>query len=237
MFPFFQRKGKSIPLETISPIYPGHPDQCFGPTSYAQSGEDLIIANIFLLLRQERPTYLDIGANHPWHCSNTALLYKRGSRGVVIEASPEMAAVFHRERPQDSVLNVGAGAKPGLLPFYRFHEHSGRNTFSKQVADDFVREYPMHAVQDIIHVEVMTLDQIVEKFCDGKFPDYLSIDIEGLDQAVLEPADFSKTRPKVISSEMTEASPFLKSVGFTPYTRTWCNGIYLREDIAQQIAF
>ena len=70
--------------------FAGHPDQAFGPLTYAQFGEDLILANAFALRGIEKPSFLDIGAHHPVHCSNTALLYARGARGVCVEANPNL---------------------------------------------------------------------------------------------------------------------------------------------------
>ena len=60
------------------------PDQRFGPQTYAQGGEDLVLLNIFARLGIARPTWLDIGAHHPWRISNTALLYARGWRSRCI---------------------------------------------------------------------------------------------------------------------------------------------------------
>lgn len=59
-------------------VFAGSPDQGFGHITYSQFGEDLVVANIFALLGVKRPTYLDVGANHPLKGSNTALLYARG---------------------------------------------------------------------------------------------------------------------------------------------------------------
>ena len=42
--------------------------------SYAEMGEDLILASIFEQLRIEHPTYLDVGAWDPIELSNTYLL-------------------------------------------------------------------------------------------------------------------------------------------------------------------
>lgn len=204
-------------------------EQAFGSTTYAQCGDDLYFANIFGLLKVDKPSYLDIGAHHPLDGSNTALLYQRGSRGVVVEANPDLIDNFRRERPNDTVLNVGVGPQPGTLPFYRIDTLSGRNTFSKTTAEEFVRKHPQFKINDVIQVEVATLNDIVQKYCDGKFPDLLSIDAEGMDFEILESADFSRSRPKVICAEIVTGadvvstasiSQLLKSRGFVPYART-----------------
>ena len=50
--------------------------------SYAEQGEDLILAKMVERLRIERPTFIDIGAYHPVDANNTYLLYERGIRGA-----------------------------------------------------------------------------------------------------------------------------------------------------------
>jgi len=67
--------------------------------SCSQAGEDLLIRFLFGTLGIERPTYLDIGAYHPWRFSNTALLYVRGSCGINVEAEPDALAAFDKHRP------------------------------------------------------------------------------------------------------------------------------------------
>jgi hypothetical protein len=49
---------------------------CFSKVSYSQSGEDLIVRVYFDILGITNPTYIDIGAHHPYFISNTALFYE-----------------------------------------------------------------------------------------------------------------------------------------------------------------
>src|ERR1700744_4804297 len=53
--------------------------------SYAQNGEDIVVARMLDLLGIPKPRYLDIGAHHPSINNNTYLLYKAGGRGVLVE--------------------------------------------------------------------------------------------------------------------------------------------------------
>jgi len=66
--------------------------------SYSQCGEDLIVNYVFGALNIKKPSYIDVGAYHPQHLSNTALLYERGSRGVNIEPDPKLFRYFLRRR-------------------------------------------------------------------------------------------------------------------------------------------
>lgn len=122
----------SLSNKTSDNIYFGHPDQAFGHYTYAQHGEDLIFSNIFWLLNIKNPSYIDIGAHHPINISNTALLYKRGSSGINIEANPNLIDAFNKYRPRDINLNIGVSDKQGNLEFYCIDDYSGRNTFDKK---------------------------------------------------------------------------------------------------------
>ena len=48
--------------------------------SYSQTGEDIIIKTALADLGISKPSYLDIGAHHPYYLNNTALFYKQGSQ-------------------------------------------------------------------------------------------------------------------------------------------------------------
>ena len=66
--------------------------------SYSQSGEDIIISDLFHRLQIVNPSYLDIGANDPIALSNTYRLYTRGSRGVCVEPNPVMYNRLQQKR-------------------------------------------------------------------------------------------------------------------------------------------
>jgi FkbM family methyltransferase len=225
-------KVASAPSDDAFAQFAGSSDQAFGHLTYAQHGEDLIVANIFALLKIEHPTYLDVGANHPIVGSNTALLYARGSRGIAVEANPALLPLWQELRPGDVALNLAVGTEKGELTLFRIDEFSGRNTTSRSVAEDFVAAYPQFRVQDMLKVKATTLNDIVAEHTGGNWPDFLSIDLEGLDYAVLAVADFSFGRPTVLCVEWRDASggdesarffPLLDVQGFVPVFRTWGN--------------
>src|ERR1700744_1716149 len=172
-------------------------DQQWGSTTYAQHFDDGMILNIFFLLGIHKSTYIDIGAHHPFIISNTALLYEKGWRGVNIEANPALMSAFEFHRPEDKNINIGVGIKEGMHKFFRFDEFSGLNTFSEKEAYGI----PNAQVKDSILLPVLTLDEIILKYCNNKWPDLLNIDIEGLDYDVLKSHDFSLDGPKVMVVE------------------------------------
>lgn len=209
-------------------------DQWWGGFTYAQHGDDLIILNIFHTLGIRDFRYLDIGAHHPYHISNTALLYEQGHRGINIEANPNLIALFQKYRPEDQNINVGVGTQEGVLPFYMIDDFSGRNTFSREAAEAFVREYPEFSITQILQIPVVTLQDILERYCRGVFPDFLSMDVEGLDYAILQSIDV-KNKPKIIDVEVEFAGgdnshsivALLREKGYFPYFRAGSNLIFV----------
>ncbi|MBS0476442.1 MAG: FkbM family methyltransferase [Proteobacteria bacterium] len=218
--------------------YGGHPDQVFGPATYAQHGDDLVVLNIFHNIGISRPSYMDIGAHHPINISNTALLYKLGCRGINIEPNPNLFENFKAHRQEDRNLNIGIAKEGGMLDFYMIDDFSGRNTFDKKTAEDFVRENPMFAIRSIQSIPVKNLNDVVSEL-GGEFPDFLTLDVEGLDYAILESFDFSKSRPKVvcvefISGDGSSAHAGIKSLmldrGYFLYFKTVGNAFYVHND-------
>lgn len=166
--------------------YQGHPDQWFGHITYAQHGDDLMILNLFRLMGIEKPSYIDVGAHHPVHISNTKLLYDRGSRGINIEVNPHMIGKFYKERPEDINLNIGIGLQSGTSTFYMYDHHSGLNTMSASQAE---RTHNNLRVTHKISVPVKTMLETLTEYTGGIWPKLLSLDIEGMDYEILSSLD------------------------------------------------
>lgn len=220
-------------------MYTGHPDQYFGHISYSQHGEDLMLLNLFKQIGIDKPSYLDLGAHHPTNISNTALMYSRGCRGVNIEANPNLMEAFYKERSEDKNVCVGVGLKEDDMPFFMFDERSGLNTFSEAQAMEITKSSGM-IIQNIKLISCMTLNQIVDTYCEGKFPDFLSCDIEGLDIEVLAHADFSKNKPKVMCVEIREVDMrrsclMIESNGYNSYCRMGENVIFVQDEYLKRL--
>jgi|ERR1035437_1146686 FkbM family methyltransferase len=175
-----------------------NPHQWYGSRTYAQHGDDLAILNIFGCLRILKPSYLDIGAHHPFELSNTAILYQRGSRGINVEANPALIDAFHRMRPEDKNVCVAVGPHHGLAKLNRVNETSGINSLLPIEGHG--------AMLDAVDVSVLTIDEIVDIYADGCWPDMLTIDAEGMDLSILQSIDYSRGQPKVICAEATSAA-------------------------------
>jgi FkbM family methyltransferase len=176
-----------------------HPDQLFGGTTYAQHGDDIVMRAVFSNLGIDNPSYLDIGAHHPTNISNTKLFYDTGSRGINVEANPHLFQQFMIERPHDVNLNFGVGVESGFLNFYMVDDHSGRNSFDLATVEAFVADYPEFKIREVMTLPVMTVPQILKHRAT---PDFLTIDVEGLDYDILKSIEFKSYPFKVICVEV-----------------------------------
>lgn len=207
--------------------------------SFSQCGEDLIVQYIFQLRNINLPTYLDIGANHPHYINNTFLFYKNGSRGINIEANPNLITNFKNERRDDINLNIGIGINDEELDFY-IMEDDTLSTFSKDEFSQLTAH--AHKLSEIKKIKLKTIDYIIKKYSKGIFPDFLSIDVEGLDYEIIKSISFEYSSPKVICIEAAEYSPigagkrrtelidFLVTKNYYEYANTNLNAIMVRRD-------
>jgi FkbM family methyltransferase len=168
--------------------------------TYSQLGEDLIIDFIFRYIGIKKPNYLDIGAHDPFYLSNTALLYKNGSNGVCVEPDITLFKKIQKKRKRDICLNIGVGtnSKQKESDFYVMSTR-GLNTFSKSEAKRYSRDEG-EKIESVIKIPVLSINEIISKNFKGT-PNFISIDVEGLDYEILKDFDFDKYRPEVFCVE------------------------------------
>lgn len=212
----------------------------FQKISYSQTGEDLIVEFIFQARGISHPTYIDIGAFNPEFLSNTALFYKKGCRGINVEPNPDGIKAFFKKRPTDINLNIGINDKGGQLDYYCMSIPT-MNTFDENGAEYLVKNEGFTIVAKI-PVSVEPLNKVISKYARNVFPDFLSLDVEGLDMLILSQIDFKKNYPKVICVETieykndgtgrknTELIRFIESKGYFVYADTYINTIFVRTD-------
>ena len=213
----------------------------YAKSSYSQCGEDLIVNFIFSSLQIKKPTYLDIGAHHPAYLSNTAYFYSKGCSGINIEPDSTLFIAFKKNRRKDINLNIGIGIQQGTLDFYLMSSPT-MNTFSKEEAEALVLEHGM-SIKQVLSVPVDTLPNIIDEYCAGKFPDFLSLDVEGIDLKILTTIDYQRTCPKVVCVETISFSNegrgkkdlniinFLQEKDYILYADTYINSIFVRRSL------
>ena len=205
--------------------------------SFSQCGEDLIIKHIFQALNIENPSYIDIGAHHPFYMNNTALFSLNGSVGINIEPDPSLFQNFPIHRSNDINLNIGVAEKDGEEDFYIISVPT-LNTFSKETAEGYAKEGNYHIVEKKI-IATKTIQNIIKQYANNVFPDFLSLDAEGVDEIILHSIDFDENCPTVICIETISFSQsgngeknkeiieFLESKGYLYYADTNINSIFI----------
>lgn len=206
--------------------------------SYSQCGEDLIVNFAFQQLKIEKPTYLDLGAHHPKHISNTYLLYKNGSTGVCVEPDPILFDIIKKNRKKDICLKIGVGVNSTYqnADFYIMSAKS-LNTFSKKEADRLVNNEGQQ-IESIIKTPIVSINKIISDNFIKKL-NFISLDIEGMDFDVLKSLDFEKYRPEIFCVEtltytknggeqkLQNIINYLKEKNYFVYADTYINTIFV----------
>ena len=168
--------------------------------SYSQFADDLVAANLLYGVGVNKLTYLDIGAYDPINDNNTYHFYLDGCHGVLVEPNPAITERLKSVRPRDKVLVAGIGIDDTAEADYYMLDNPGLNTFDKEQAERIARE-TKHRIEKVIKMPLVNINRVIAEHLDGKAPDLISIDIEGLDYPVLKTLDFAKYRPKLICAE------------------------------------
>ena len=166
--------------------------------SYAANFQDVVLQRLFPVDYQG--FYIDIGANDPVGGSVTKHFSDRGWRGI----NAEPGKVFERLqelRGNDINLNCGVSDQPGTLTFYDVVPYSGWSTFDREQAERYREKNQCTLVTT--EIEVTTLTRICEQHDVGNI-DFMSIDVEGHELAVLQGHDWQRYRPRVVVVEAIE---------------------------------
>ncbi|HWA74206.1 MAG TPA: FkbM family methyltransferase [Polyangiaceae bacterium] len=167
--------------------------------SYSQNGEDVRLRRAFA--NQQSGFYIDVGANNPVEFSITKHFYDSGWSGINVEPAPAPFALVAADRQRDINLNVGCSNKAGSMVLYTGRGNlSALSTFTALEAE--VHRKNGHKLE-AVETPVETLSAICEQHASGRTIDFLSIDVEGHEREVLEGADFSRFRPRVVVIEAT----------------------------------
>lgn len=206
-----------------------------GTVSYSQCGEDLVCD--FLLqhiLAIKEPYYLDIGAHSPINRNNTYLFYARGLSGVLVEPNPDACLKLRKVRPRDKVITAGVSDHSGSASYYRMDADTP-NTFSAADKQRYIEQG--HKLVSEETIELLSAPELLSRHCE-RCPDFVSIDVEGLEMPILESWDFDAERPPVFCIETLEYAldttgrkrmdiiEFVVGKGYRVYADTYINTVF-----------
>jgi FkbM family methyltransferase len=163
--------------------------------SYAQNLEDYHLAQVFA----GRPEgfYIDVGAGHPVADNVSFWFYLQGWRGVVVEPQKKLADLYAHVRPRDAAVCALIGAEAGEADF---HEVDRLHGFSTTVEEHARGAAQFGAGYRTTRRPVTTLAALCEAQRVETI-DFLKVDVEGAEAAVLKGADWSRWRPRVVVVE------------------------------------
>lgn len=207
--------------------------------SWAQEGEDLILDRV--LSGQKKGFYVDVGAHHPKRFSNTFMFYKRGWRGINIDAMPGSMRAFNKSRPRDINLEFGIGEREGKLPYYVFNEPA-LNGFSKDLSKNY-QENEFFKIKRVIEVNVFPLRKVLNNYLPvGQTIDFMSVDAEGFDFKVLKSNDWKKYRAKFVLVEILNGSlhdieqsdigQYMRHLGYIVYAKC-INTVFFKDNFSE----
>ena len=166
----------------------------WGRLYFSQEGEDAVV---FKILNKRDGRYIDVGCNHPIINSNTYFFYRRGWKGVCIDAAPGTKKLFKKYRPRDTVFECGVSDKSEELTYNVFKE-SLINTFSEVEAKKRLQEG--YIPSEKLKFTTFTVGDIVSNTSYSKF-DLITVDVEGFDLAIIKTIDFKKYQAEVVIVE------------------------------------
>lgn len=179
--------------------------------AYSQFGEDLVLNT--LLGDVQQGFYVDCGAFDPFIFSNTALFYARGWHGINIEPQRSRWQLFQTLRPRDINLCEVVSSSDGDVDFIE----STTPTLSG-IADP---DSCSRADGSMVRKKARRLSAVLQEYAKDVHIDFLTVDCEGHDLAVLQSNDWSRFRPSFVLAEdhdRNTGSPltkFMTELGYT----------------------
>lgn len=183
-------------------------------TFYSELGQDRYLWENFFKTKT-KGTFVELGATDGIYNSNTYFFEKTmGWTGLLIEP---IAWYFEQgglvqNRPASICENVAIDSTEGFADLflidedfepYRYNQHykaghSGLNKYYEPQQRERVNNLPCR--KKLVSVHCVKLQTLLDKY-QIKHIDYLSLDVEGGEAAVLESIDFDKTTIDIITLE------------------------------------
>jgi FkbM family methyltransferase len=157
---------------------------------FGQEGEDAVLAGLIDLEGNSEGFFVDVGAHHPTRFSNTWRFYRCGWRGINIDPTPGSMEPFRELRPEDINLEVGISRVAAKRKFFCYNEPA-LNGIDNDRREELKETH--YRLERVIDIETLPLSEILRRH-EERFasPNFLTIDVEGLEIEVLSSLDFKR---------------------------------------------
>ncbi len=162
--------------------------------SFSQFGEDLLILEYLQGLGlKDKGIYIDAGCFDPFLFSNTRLLNLFGWKGINIDAAKDVIGKFNHYRPNDHNICAALSDQKSEMAFIGKEGSPSRKLKQRSNAkiDEPMETVVTTTLAEILHSTSFQNMQI----------DFLDIDCENHDQAVLRGFPLEAMRPRLICIE------------------------------------
>jgi hypothetical protein len=205
--------------------------------SHSQFAEDMIVR--FLTHDKNKGFYVDIGAFHPVLLSNTYHFYCKGWQGINVDARAGSMDLFKVLRPRDINLELCISDKEEDVSFFTF-EQSPFDTCNQETAEQLISSGSVKLVSSC-KLKTLTLKSVLKRYLPKDTEiDFMSIDVEGMDEIVLMSNDWDLFKPKILVFEKHKVSfqdainssivKYLEQFGYEFVTKSGFSIILVQKD-------
>jgi hypothetical protein len=166
--------------------------------TYSFTGEDRILESLCKSRITESGFYVDVGCNHPIFLSNTYLFYKRGWRGICIDANEKLIRKYKFYRPRDKGFCALVSNTKEKREFYKL-TNDVLSTTEQHLLEPYTKQG--QSIETTL-MEPVSLTEILDDLNAPRTIDILSIDTEEHDFNVLQSLDLEKYSPRIIVIEV-----------------------------------
>lgn len=239
-------KYRSKPLKWwfFTPLYAWRifRHKCIPSQWSSQNGEDRVLAGLF---KSQQGYCVEVGALDGISISNTYYFERKRKawKCLLVEADPTSATQCKENRP-NSIVFSAAATSPELVGEMSFLVIEHNRAMSGVSFDEFqIRHFEKHKTEfspKEVKIEARTLDSMLEE-AEFTHIDFITIDVEGHEFAVLEGFTINRWQPKVVVLERLKSEPdpeiaaymsrhgYVKRFNLPRKATDDCNDFYFRE--------
>jgi FkbM family methyltransferase len=176
-------------------------------------GQELQDMYAYLYFKGKKDGYfIDIGAYDGITISNTFALEKIGWKGVCVEPVPEIYDILKKNRKCECINAAIYNEDGKTLDFIQ--TKGGRSGFITDMNDSMISAAESEGIIGRYSVKTITFENLMRNN-NVKHVDFMSIDVEGAEFAVLDSIDFNKYKFDLITIENNHGKNKLRDYMFS----------------------
>ena len=205
---------------------------------FSQHGEDQLLWEFFDFKHQG--CFIDVGAFDGVYLSNSFSFYLAGWRGVCVEPHVRYFEFMQERRPDDTCVRAVCGDRSSPEVDFYSEELGLYSTriANAEVVEEIAARYAANGLQfnglQRSSCQMVTLDELACQIPEGAEIDFVSVDVEGAELAVLEGSrKLADPRVWIVESNRKEEEAAVyrhlaDERGYTLARRVGVNSIYTR---------